>query len=124
MLILLLQNTSRVVSDEPDILVIIFNNKVLTQADCPRVIDIFTAEVYKPASIQFQVEEFPASSEVFMSTNNTNKMANKNCIFSTVQPVPAPCSTNELANNNINEGGNNQNDILFNLGKAISGAPM
>jgi hypothetical protein len=34
----------------------------------------------------------------------------------TVQPVPAPCSTNAEDNNNINEGGNNQNDILFNLG--------
>jgi len=42
----------------------------------------------------------------------------------TVHPVPAPPSTKLDATNNVNEGGNNQNDILFNLGKAISGAPI
>ena len=42
----------------------------------------------------------------------------------TVQPVPAPPSTNDEPNNNIIAGGNNQNDILFNLGNAISGAPI
>ena len=36
--------------------------------------------------------------------------------FHTVHPVPAPFSTKALNNNNTNEGGNNQNDILFNLG--------
>ena len=34
----------------------------------------------------------------------------------TVHPVPAPFSTNALNNNKINEGGNNQNEMLFNLG--------
>ena len=34
----------------------------------------------------------------------------------TVQPVPAPFSTKALSNNKIKEGGNNQNDTLFNLG--------
>ena len=38
-------------------------------------------------------------------------------------PVPAPCSTAALINNNVNEGGNNQNLILFIRGNAISGAP-
>ena len=42
----------------------------------------------------------------------------------TVHPVPAPCSTKALINNNIKDGGNNQKEILFNLGKAISGAPI
>lgn len=51
-------------------------------------------------------------------------MINNNCIFHTVQPVPAPFSTRALISNNNNEGGNNQNDTLFNLGKAISGAPQ
>jgi len=37
----------------------------------------------------------------------------------TVHPVPAPFSTNELTSSNISEGGNNQKEILFNLGKAI-----
>jgi hypothetical protein len=45
------------------------------------------------------------------------------CIFSTVQPVPAPFSTSELTSNKIREGGNNQKETLFNLGKAISTAP-
>jgi hypothetical protein len=34
--------------------------------------------------------------------------------------VPAPFSTKELTSNNINEGGNNQKLILFNLGNAIN----
>lgn len=34
----------------------------------------------------------------------------------TVHPVPAPFSTNALNNNKISEGGNNQNEMLFNLG--------
>ena len=42
----------------------------------------------------------------------------------TVHPVPAPDSTNELDNKRINDGGSNQNEILFNLGKAISTAPI
>ena len=42
----------------------------------------------------------------------------------TVHPVPAPDSTKAEPNNNTNAGGNNQNDILFNLGNAISGAPI
>ena len=47
-----------------------------------------------------------------------------NSIFHTVQPVPAPFSTKALNRSNNNEGGNNQNDTLFNLGNAISGAPQ
>ena len=58
-----------------------------------------------------------------MSITHTNKMINIDRVSSTVHPVPAPFSTNELNNNKINEGGNNQNEILFNLGNAISGAP-
>jgi hypothetical protein len=42
----------------------------------------------------------------------------------TVQPVPAPFSTKELTNSRTSEGGNNQNEILFNLGKLISTAPI
>lgn len=40
----------------------------------------------------------------------------------TVHPVPVPVSTILLINNNVKEGGNNQNLILFIRGKAISGA--
>jgi hypothetical protein len=42
----------------------------------------------------------------------------------TVQPVPAPTSTSAEDNSNKNAGGNNQKLILFNLGNAISGAPI
>ena len=42
----------------------------------------------------------------------------------TVQPVPAPTSTNAEEINNKNAGGNNQKLILFKRGNAISGAPI
>jgi hypothetical protein len=41
----------------------------------------------------------------------------------TVHPVPAPLSTMLVVNNNVKEGGNNQNLMLFIRGNAISGAP-
>jgi len=40
-----------------------------------------------------------------------------------VQPVPTPPSINVELNNKYNDDGNNQKLRLFNLGKAISGAP-
>ena len=42
----------------------------------------------------------------------------------TVHPVPAPTSTKEERSNNKKLGGSNQKLRLFNLGKAISGAPI
>jgi hypothetical protein len=42
----------------------------------------------------------------------------------TVQPVPAPVSIKAEHNNKIKDGGNNQKLKAFNLGKAISGAPI
>lgn len=42
----------------------------------------------------------------------------------TVHPVPAPPSTKLDATSNANAGGNNQKLMLFNLGNAISGAPI
>ena len=41
----------------------------------------------------------------------------------TVQPVPAPDSTSPLDSNKTRAGMRNHNLILFNRGKAISGAP-
>ena len=41
----------------------------------------------------------------------------------TVQPVPAPLSIKQDKSNNVKDGGNNQKLILFNRGKAMSGAP-
>ena len=42
----------------------------------------------------------------------------------TVHPVPVPTSTIADKSNKINEGGNNQKEILFNRGNAISGLPI
>jgi len=42
----------------------------------------------------------------------------------TVQPVPTPISVILDKNNKLNDGISNQNDRLFNLGKAISGLPI
>jgi hypothetical protein len=42
----------------------------------------------------------------------------------TVQPVPTPDSIKEELNNKIKLNGRNQKLKLFNLGKAISGAPI
>jgi hypothetical protein len=109
---LLLKGTSRVVSDELDI--------DLIQADCPRDTDIFTVVLLQPTSIQLRFEEFPASSEVFFPNIYIEKILGSNSISSTVHPVPAPFSTKALNNNKANEGGNNQNEILFNRGNAIN----
>lgn len=70
-------------------------------------------------SSQFRVEEFPASSEICTPINTTNVKISANSISSTVHPVPAPFSTNELTSSKISEGGNNQKEILFNLGNQI-----
>jgi len=42
----------------------------------------------------------------------------------TVQPEPTPASTSDEDTKRISAGGNNQKLILFNLGKAISQAPI
>lgn len=171
MLTILLKNISRVVSDESDNLCLanpsathplgkggFFKGEgLLTQADCPPVIDIFTKEIANlpnqpscskapffkdkashicwrdkvitgkgicPNSIQFRASrrlgDFFASSEIFMSIINTNKMINKDSISNTVHPVPAPFSTNALKSRSNNEGGNNQKDTLFNRGNRLS----
>lgn len=96
-----------------------------TQADCPHVTDIVTASINDTSS-QFRVEEFPASSEILeLNSLQIHRPITQNGVSKfTVQPVPAPCSTNELANSKMSEGGSNQKLILFNRGKAISGAPI
>lgn len=42
----------------------------------------------------------------------------------TVHPVPTPPSTRLDVTSNVNAGGSNQKLMLFNLGNAISGAPI
>lgn len=41
-----------------------------------------------------------------------------------VHPVPAPVSTSAELNNNNKLNGNNQNEMLFRRGNAMSGAPI
>lgn len=48
----------------------------------------------------------------------------KNGLLPTVQPVPAPFSTNKDAIIQINAGGKHQKLMLFNLAKAMSTAPI
>jgi hypothetical protein len=110
----LLKGTSCIISDE------LVN--VLTQADCPRVIDFITVVLLQLTSIQFRVKEFPASNEVFFPIMNTDIIIGSNNIPEDiissfiVQPVPTPFSTKALNTNKISEGGSNQNEILFSLG--------
>jgi len=42
----------------------------------------------------------------------------------TVQPVPAPIPAKAEADNNVSDGGNNQNLMLFIRGNAMSCAPI
>ena len=56
----------------------------------------------------------------FRSFQHTVKFLYSNYLLIWHRFVPAPFSTNELNNNKINDGGNNQNEILFSLGKAIN----
>lgn len=75
-------------------------------------------------SSEFRLEEFPASSEIDAQISITDKLISANSISFTVHPVPAPFSTNALANSRISDGGNSQKEMLFNRGNAISGAPI
>jgi len=97
------------------------NNKVqvfsVSQADCPQVTGIITALII--TSSQFRIEEVPASNGIVNVIIKTNIIINNSCIFQTVHPVPGPFSTKALNKSNNSEGGNNQKEMLFNLGKAI-----
>jgi hypothetical protein len=52
----------------------------------------------------------------FRSFQHTMKFLIIITYYSGTDEAPAPCSINDDNNNNVNEGGNNQNEILFNLG--------
>jgi hypothetical protein len=55
------------------------------------------------------------SSELYEYKIFSHRVEFNDC-FITVQPVPAPSSTKEEVNKRINEGGNNQNEMLFKRG--------
>lgn len=71
-----------------------------------------------PPPASFLIEDVLASSKIWQRaiTNSGGLL--------TVHPVPAPCSTKEEPNSKNKAGGSSQKLILFNLGKAISGAPI
>ena len=70
--------------------------------------------------IELKIEEIPAKCKlnIAISTDPPECV----CIPAnggyTVQPVPAPCSTNADPNNKVKAGGNNQKLILFNRGES------
>lgn len=73
-----------------------------------------------------KIEEAPAKCKLKMAIST----APPECVWRldnggyTVHPVPTPCSTKAEPNSNISAGGSNQKLMLFNRGKAISGAPI
>jgi hypothetical protein len=73
-----------------------------------------------------RIEDTPARCKLNIAKSTDPPLCD--CILDnggyTVHPVPTPDSTNEEETNNISEGGSNQKLMLFNLGKAISQAPI
>ena len=112
----------------------LINRSILAQADCPHVTNVFTAflilsvlEVSRRVVNFVAIKplgEFPASSGILTSIATITVKIDTDTIPDNVQPPPTPCSTRELANSRINDGGNNQKLILFSRGNAISGAPI
>jgi hypothetical protein len=87
------------------------------------------ARIFKIVVMKFiapNIDEIPAKCKLKMAKSTDppewNSMLDNGGY--TVHPVPAPPSTKLEAVNKIKAGGNNQKLILFNRGKAISGAPI
>jgi len=72
-----------------------------------------------------KIEEIPAkcNEKIAKSTDGPLWASTDDKGGYTVHPVPAPASTNDEVTNLNNAGGINQNEMLFNRGKAMSGAP-
>lgn len=74
-------------------------------------------------SIQIRIEEFPASSEIFLfiaCSTCVCMQINMNGINPTVQPVPAPFSVRALHISSTRLGTSSQNEILLRRGNAIN----
>jgi hypothetical protein len=88
---------------------------------CNRLNIIFTLDLSFTTVVDIKLFAISSKRETF-----PHRVEFKDSLFlcQTVQPVPAPCSTNDDNNKRISEGGSNQNEILFIRGKLISGAPI
>jgi hypothetical protein len=86
-----------------------------------RIFIIVTIKLIAPA-----IEEIPAMCKLKIAKSTAHPEWAKIELRGgyTVQPVPTPFSTRLDINNKQIEGGNNQKDILFKRGKAISGLPI
>jgi len=85
--------------------------------------------IFKTVVIKFiapNIEEAPAKCKlkIAKSTEPPEWLSIEDSGGYTVQPVPAPTSTKADDNKSKKAGGNSQKLILFNLGNAISGAPI
>ena len=82
------------------------------------ILNIVTIKFIAP-----KIDDIPAKCKlkIAKSTDASEAMALRGGY--TVQPVPAPAPIKLDDINNNSDGGNNQKLKLFNLGKAISGAP-
>lgn len=87
------------------------------------------ARIFKIVTIKFiapKIEETPAKCKLKIAIST--EAPEWDCTFDnggyTVQPVPTPASIKEDETSNIKAGGNNQKDILFKRGKAMSQAPI
>jgi len=97
------------------------NGRRLTIIPRHLIFQMVTIKLIAPA-----IEEIPAicNDEIAISTEAPECAKTPDIGGYIVQPTPAPASIKLDNNNKNNAGGNNQKLILFNLGKAISGAPI
>jgi hypothetical protein len=114
----LVKGASRIVSEDPTPKKFEFKLIVWFPADCPL---LYLIHPYSPMP---SLDDRGRSRFSFRSFQHKVKYLIVSIYYSGTGNVPAPFSTNELINNNNNEGGNSQNEILFNRGNAISGLPQ
>jgi hypothetical protein len=86
-----------------------------------RILKIVTIKLIAPA-----IEDAPAKCNAKMPASTEAPECAKTLLNGgyNVQPEPTPDSTKADNINKHNAGGNNQREILFILGKAMSGAPI
>lgn len=91
--------------------------------------NIFDRDMFDTVEIKFtapRIDEIPArwSEKIDRSTDAPEWYIDEDNGGYTVHPVPVPLPTSLLHKSRVNDGGSNQNLILFIRGKAISGAAI
>jgi hypothetical protein len=112
----LVKRASRIVSEDPTPKKFKFKLIVWFPADCPLLYLILHYCPMPSLAIVMVMIDRGRSRFSFRSFQQTVKYSIVSSYLSGTGNVPAPFSTKELINNNINDGGNNQNEILFNRG--------